>query len=138
MSAEDRVNLNGKHLCSSFAYGMSDDTVYCIDCATFNLWKNKGPQLVLSKWDKKVTTTFHKNQRLNIANQYHKDATQVAPGIIQTSEEPHNITPNQIHGTLKERQMKYPKIVEALDRILCLQEFCYQETQERAAKSDIL
>ena len=34
--------------------------------------------------------------------------------------------------------MKYPKIVEALDRILCLQEFCYQETQERAAKSDIL
>ena len=65
---------------------------------------------------------FHllRNQRLNIGNQYHKDATLLPPGIIEKFEEPHNIIPHEIDETLKKRQMKYPKIVQALDRILYL------------------
>ena len=40
--------------------------------------------------------------------------------ITEKFEESHNIIPYQIDETLKERQMKYPKISEALDRILYL------------------
>ena len=36
-----------------------------------------------------------------------------APGIIEKIEEPRDIIPNHIDETLKERKMKYPKIVKA-------------------------
>ena len=93
----------------------------------FYLRRSKAPSVLLSTKDKIIAITFHKNQLLNIRNQYHKDATKF--------EEPHNITP------LKERQIKYQKIVQALDRILCLigkQEISYQEVQKTAANSDTL
>ena len=62
---------------------------------------------------KMVAVTFLKYQRLNIGNEYHKDATQETPGIIEKFEEPHNFIPHKIDETLKGRQMKYSKIVEA-------------------------
>ena len=99
----------------------------------FYLRRSKAPSVLLSTKDKIIAITFHKNQLLNIRNQYHKDATKF--------EEPHNITPQQIDDTLKERQIKYQKIVQALDRILCLigkQEISYQEAQKTAANSDTL
>ena len=43
-----------------------------------------------------------------------------APGIIEKIEEPRDIIPNHIDETLKERKMKYPKIVKALDNMLYL------------------
>ena len=42
----------------------------------------------------------------------------ITPGIIEKFE--YNIIPHQIDKTVKERQMKYQKIVQALDRILYL------------------
>ena len=72
---------------------------------------------------KRVTITFYEKPRLNLGNQYHKDATQITPGIKEKFKGPltnTNITPQQIDETLKERQMKCPKIFEALDRILYL------------------
>ena len=56
-------------------------------------------------------------------------------------QEPHNIIPHQIDETVKERQMKYQKIVHASDRILYLigkQGISYQETQKTAANIDTL
>ena len=53
-----------------------------------------------------------------------------APGIIEKFK--YNIIPHQIDETIKERQIKYQKIVQALDRILYLigkQRISYQETQ---------
>ena len=53
----------------------------------------------------------------------------------------HNIFCHQIDETLKERETKYPKIVEALDRILYLigkQGISYRGTQERTVNSDAL
>ena len=55
--------------------------------------------------------------------------------------EPRDIFSHQIDETLKERQMKYPNVVEALDRILYLiekQGVSYRETQETTVNSDIL
>ena len=52
--------------------------------------------------------------------------------------EPRDIFSHQIDETLKERQMKYPNVVEALDRILYLIEVSYRETQETTVNSDIL
>ena len=69
----------------------------------FYLRRNKGPFVLLSARVKKVAIKFHKNQKLNVGNQFHKNAVKVA---------------YQIDETLKELQMKYPKIVEALERIL--------------------
>ena len=91
---------------------MSDDAVHCTDCAIFLSTK-----VLFSKKYKKVSIIFHKNQRLHIVNQYRKDITQVAPEIIEKFEEQRNIIPQQIDETLNEQQMKYPKMVEALDRI---------------------
>ena len=67
----------------------------------FYLWRNKVPLVLLSAKVKKVAKKFHKN--LNLGNQFHKDAIKVAC---------------QIDETLKQLKMKYPKIVEALERIL--------------------
>ena len=83
--------------------------------------------------------TFHENQRFNIGNQYQKDATQLAPEIIEKFE--YNIIPHQIDKAVKERQMKYRKIVQALDMILYLigkERISYQGTQKTAANSDAL
>ena len=80
-----------------------------------------------------------KNQRLNIGSEHHKDTTQVAPGIIEKFGKKHNIFPYQIDETLKERQIKYSKIVEALDRILYLigmQGISYRRTQETQTHKD--
>ena len=83
-----------------------------------------------------VAITFHKNQILNIGNQYHKYATYITPGVIEKFEEPHNIISLQIYETLKERQMK----CRALDRILYLigkQRISYRGTQETAAANTL-
>ena len=48
---------------------------------------------------------LHESQSLNIGNQYQKDATQLAPGIIEKFK--YNIIPHQIDETV----MKYQKIV---------------------------
>ena len=91
------------------------------------------------KTDKRIAIAFHENQRLNIGNQYQKDTTQLAPGIIENFE--YNIIPRQIDETVKERQIKYQKIVQALDRILYLigkESISYQGTQKIAANSGAL
>ena len=62
-----------------------------------------------------------------------------SPGIIEKFR--YNIIPHQIDETVKERQMKYQKIVQALDRILCLigkQIISYQGTQKTAANSRLV
>ena len=129
------------YLYSSFAYSMSDDTVYCIESATFLSLGNHISFGFLSARDKRIARTFHENQRLNIGNQYQKDATQFVPRIIEKFEEPHNIIPHHIDETVKERQKKYQKIVQALDKILYLiekQGISHQETQKSAANIDTL
>ena len=97
-------------------------TTHCIVLTVqcFYLWRNKDPSVLSPTRNKRVAITFHENQRLNLGNQYHKDATEVAPGIIEKFEEPHNIIPHQNDETITERQIKCPKIVEALDKILYL------------------
>ena len=68
-----------EYLYISFVFSMSGNTVYCIDCAIFIC----GETILLSTRDKRVAITLHKIKILNLGNQYHKDATQVAPGIIE-------------------------------------------------------
>ena len=107
----------------------------------FYLQRSISPLVLLSTRDKRIAITFHENQRLNIGNQYQKDATQFVPEIIEKFEEPHNVIPHRIDETAKERQIKYQKIAQALDRILYLirkQGISYQETQKAAANSDTL
>ena len=99
MSVKHRVNLN--IFFSSFVYSMSDDTVYYIDCEMVLSAEKQSSFVLLSAKVKKVAIKFHKN--LNLRNQFHKDAIKVA---------------YQIDETLEELKMKYPKIVEALERIL--------------------
>ena len=87
-----------------------------MQCFYFRI--SKGPLVPLSTRDKSIAITFHKNQRLNIGNHYQKGATQFAPGIIEKFK--YNVIPHQIDETVKERQMKHQKIVQALDSILYL------------------
>ena len=65
----------------------------------------------MSTSDKRIAITLHENQRLNIGNQYQKDATYFVPGIIKKFEESHNVILYHIYETVKERKMKYQKIV---------------------------
>ena len=76
----------------------------------------------------RVAINFYDNQRLNLGKQQHK-------------KEPRNAISHQVDETLKERQMKYRKIVETLNKIFYLigkQRIFYRGTQERAANSDTL
>ena len=97
---------------------MTQCIVLTVQCSY--LRRNKGPSVLFSTRYKRVVVTFPDNQRLNIGSEYHKNATQVALGIIEKFEEPHNIIPHQIDETLKERQIKYSKIGEALDIVFYL------------------
>ena len=66
---------------------------------------------------------------------------QVAPGIIEKFYKPKSVISNQIVKILKESKIKYPKKVEALDRILYLirkRGISYQGTQELAANNGTL
>ena len=90
---------------------MSNDAVYCIDSGM-----------------SRVAINFYDNQRLNLGKQQHK-------------KEPRNAISHQVDETLKERQMKYRKRVETLNKIFYLigkQRIFYPGTQERAANSDTL
>ena len=76
----------------------------------------------------RVAINFYDNQRLNLGKQQHK-------------KEPRNAISHQVDETLKERQMKYRKRVETLNKIFYLigkQRIFYPGTQERAANSDTL
>ena len=53
------------YLCSSF--------VLRVQCFYFR--RSKGPLVLFFTRDKRIAITFHENQRLNIGNQYKKDAT---------------------------------------------------------------
>ena len=78
---------------------------------------------------------------LNKGNQYEKDATQVVPGITAKFDESYNLIPRHIDESKQEHQMKYQKIIQALDRFLYLtgkQGISYQETQKPAVNSAIL
>ena len=95
-SSKDR-----KRWCSVLYYAVAL-TVQC-----FYLWINTGLSVLLSFVF--VAVTFHKNEWLNLGNHYRKNATKVAPGIIEKFEKPlviSNIIPQQIDETLKEQQFK--------------------------------
>ena len=97
---------------------MTQCIVLKVQC--FCLRRSKGPVVLLSTRDKRITITFQESQRLNIGNEYQNDAIKLAPGIIDKFEEPYNIIPHQMDETVNERQRKYQKISQALDRILYL------------------
>ena len=131
MSTKDLANLysNIFKVALFTIWQMTQCIVLTVQC--FYLRGNKGPFFLLLTRNKTVANAFHENERLNIGNQYHRDATKVASGIIEKFEEPHNIIPHRIDETVKERQMKYQKIVQALYRILYLiqkQGISYQRT----------
>ena len=118
MGAKDRKNLNILAEALLVVSQMTQCIVLTVQCIYLRI--NRGLPILLSTRDKRVAVTFHKNQRFNLRNQYHEDATKVTPRIIEKFEEPLIIPviPQQNDETLKKQQTKYPKIVEALDRIL--------------------
>ena len=61
ISVKDRANL--------YTYRSFVLKVQC-----FHFRRSKGPLVLLSTMDKRIAITFHENQRLNIGNQYQKDA----------------------------------------------------------------
>ena len=93
MSAKDPGNLNIFTVALFTVFQMTQCIVLIVQC--FYLQRSKGPSVLLSARDKRITITFHENQRLNIRNLYHKDG-------ITEFEAPHNIIPHQIAETLKE------------------------------------
>ena len=107
--AKDCVNLNIFTVVLLIVCQMTKYIVLTVQC--FYLQKNKGPPVLLSTRYKIVVIIFHKNQRVNIGNQHYKEAAYLTTGIIEKFEELQNITSHQIDETLKERQMKCPKIV---------------------------
>ena len=51
---------------------MTQCIVLKVQC--FCLWRSKGPVVLLSTRDKRITITFQESQRLNIGNEYQNDA----------------------------------------------------------------
>ena len=83
---------------------------------------------------------IHEKQTLHIGNKYHDDATKEASGIIIKLKR-NQIIPFRIKLmiALKKNKKTYPKIVEALARIIHLigkQGIAYRGTEEKADDSD--
>ena len=53
----------------------------------FCLWKSNCPSVLLSTRNKRVAKAINESQTLNLVNNYHKDATQLDPGITERFEE---------------------------------------------------
>ena len=73
MSAKDRVNLYIFTAALFTVCQMMHFIVLKVEC--FYLRRSKNTLVLLSTSDKKIAITFHEDQRLNIGNQYRKDAT---------------------------------------------------------------
>ena len=127
MNAKGRVNLNIFTLALFIVCQMTQCILLKSQC--FYLRRNKGPLVLLSTRNKRIAITLHENQRLILE-------INIKRGYMVS---PHNIIPHQIDETVKKRQMKYQKIVKALDRILYLigkQGISYQGTKKTATTSD--
>ena len=120
-------------------YSKKEDAVYCINCALFSPTDKRRALGSFVNTGYKGWNNIHEKQTLHIGNKYHDDATKEASGIITKFEEPNNTIPHQTNDSLKERQKTYPKIVEALARIIHLigkQGIAYRGTEEKADDSD--
>ena len=119
-------------------YSKKEDAVYCINFALFSPTDKRRALGSFVNTGYKGWNNIHEKQTLHIGNKYHDDATKEASGIITKFEELNNTVPYQTNDTLKERQKTYPKIVEALARIIHLigkQGIAYRGTEEKADDS---
>ena len=73
MTAKDRANLYYFTIALFIVCQMKQCLVLKVLC--FYLRRNKGPLFLLSTRDERIAIIFHEIQRLNIGNQYKKDAT---------------------------------------------------------------
>ena len=73
MSAKDRANLYIFTVALFIVCHMTQCIVLKVHF--FYLRRGKGHLVFLSTRDKRIAISFHENQRLNIGNQYQKDAT---------------------------------------------------------------
>ena len=81
VSAKDPVNLNIFTVALLIVCQMTQCMVLTVKC--FYLRRNKGPSVLWQAKFKRVAMISNKSQRLNIGSKHHKDATQVASGIIE-------------------------------------------------------
>ena len=86
-----------EYLYSSFVSVFQMKQCILLTMQYFHLPRNIGPLVLSSTRFKRVTIKFHKNQRLNIGNQYHKDVTLIINGIIEKFDEPRDVIPHQIN-----------------------------------------
>ena len=120
-------------------YRKKEDAVYCINYTLFSptdRWRALGSFVNTGC---KGWNNIHEKQTLHIGNKYHDDATKEASGIITKFEELNNTVPYQTNDTLKDRQKTYPKIVDALARIIHFiqkQGIAYRGTEEKADDND--
>ena len=70
MGAIDHVNLNIFTVALFIECQMTHFIVLTVQC--FYLRRNKGPSVLLSTRVKRVSITFHENERLNLGNQFEK------------------------------------------------------------------
>ena len=115
-------------------YGKNEDAVYCINCALFSPTEKRRALGSFVNTGCKGWNNIHQKQTPHVGNKY-DDATKETSGIITMFEEPNNTIPHQANDSLKERQKTYPKIVEALARIIHLigkQGIAYRGTEEKA------
>ena len=73
MRSKDRANLYIFKVALFIVCQMMQVIVLKVQC--FYFWRRERPAVLLSTRDKRITITLHENQRLNVGNQHHKDAT---------------------------------------------------------------
>ena len=103
-----------------FVYSSKDDSVFCIYCALFlNDDRRRSLGVFVNQGYKEWHNIKEKESR-HSGNSYHQQAVDRANGIIAKFEMPANKIPVQVDEVLKERNLVYQKIVEALARAIHL------------------
>ena len=109
-----------EHLSDCFVYSPQKDGVFCIYCVLF-LSENK--KRSLGSFVNKGYIEWHnikEKESRHSGNNYHQQAIQEAYGIIERFENPTSTVQVNMNNDLNERYQVYPKVVEALSRVVHL------------------
>ena len=116
-------------------YSKKEDAVYCINFALFTPTDKRRALGSFVNTGYKAWNNIHEKQTLHIGNKYHDDATKEACELSQSLRK--QIIPFRIKLmiALKKDKKTYPKIVEALARIIHLigkQGIAYRGTERKS------
>ena len=109
-----------EHLSECFVYSPKNDGPYCIFCSLFLTAERKKSLGYFINYGYSQWHNIKEKESRHAGNSYHQQAVFEAYKIIEKFENPTNTVKAIMDENLKQRYLVYPKVVEALARVVHL------------------